>query len=139
MPLRSPGKPFLLYDAQHRTGLDQVQAERRRKAGRCPADGAAGIRGERAATRSQLHEIDRRRRAHGRPHASAPDADQLAEHLGDLRRGEEIAARAQRVTGHVVAVTRMSETEPHVTVHGQRSLGGDQFGQHGLKRAHGAT
>ena len=57
------------------------------------------------------------------PNRSHPHADQLAEHLADLGRGDEVAAGADRIVGDVIAVLRMGQGEPHVI--GKRHRSGD--------------
>ena len=63
---------------------------------------------ERAASGAEFHQPNRVRRTHRPPDLDAPRADQLAEHLADLRRGGEVAGGAERIAGRVVAVFRMS-------------------------------
>ena len=48
------------------------------------------------------------------PGLDQPGADDLAEHLADLRRGDEVAARAEGIARHVIAVRRIAEAVRHV-------------------------
>src|SRR4029079_18426686 len=52
----------------------------------------------------------------------APYADKLAEDLRDLRRGDEIAVRSDRVARHVIAIERMAEAKSHVAVERHRPV-----------------
>src|SRR5690606_26118914 len=54
------------------------------------------------------------------PAVHAPQADQLAEHLADLRSGDEVAARTERIGAPVVAVLGMAERLGHVLGDGDR-------------------
>ena len=121
------GKRALLRLAQHRARLDKVHPHR-----------SAEIRATRAARRHVRHqraapraELDERERA-GRPIApdlDRPQAEEFAEHLADLRRGDEIARRAERIAGRVVAMHRMAEAERHVALDRDRAVGGDEPAQ----------
>ncbi len=42
-----------------------------------------------------------------------PQPEQFAEHLADLGRGDEVAARAERIARDVVAVVRMGQAHRH--------------------------
>ena len=94
--------------AKPRAGLDEVRCRRRaRRRGSSLPQRAQHILHQGAAARPDLGE---RRRGSGRPArlpgADQPDADQLAEHLADLRRGDEVAGAAERLARRVVAVLR---------------------------------
>ena len=51
-----------------------------------------------------------------------PDADQLAEHLADLRRGDEVAGCAERLARRVVAVVGIEQADRHVVGDRQRAV-----------------
>ena len=63
--------------------------------------------------------------AHHLPDRDRPEADQLAEDLADLRRGDEVAGAAERLAAHVVAVLGIGEAERHVVGDGDRPGGAD--------------
>ena len=89
-------------------------------------------RGKRPAARPELG-IDRvRRRARALPAIGERGADQLAEHLADLRRGREIAARAERVAGRVI----ISVAGFHIGLDGDRPFGRDALAKRPLERGH---
>src|SRR3546814_12082565 len=75
----------------------------------CPAAGAQRVGHERATPGAEFHEMDGGGTAERQPPLDAPQAEQLAEHLADLRRGAEIARRTERVAPAVIAVAGMSE------------------------------
>ena len=75
-------------------GVEEIRRERGRPAGRRPSGCRVRVRAPRAG---------RGRAAHRVPDLDIPQADQLAEHLADLGRGDEVAGRAERVAGRVVA------------------------------------
>ena len=56
-----------------------------------------------------------------------PHADQLAEHLADLRRGGEVACCAERLARRVIAVIGIEQANRHVVGDGQRAVRLDQF------------
>src|ERR1700677_2293460 len=80
---------------------------------------------ERASPRAEFDEAHRIGRAHARPHFSRPKPEQLAEHLGYLRRGGEITRCAEWIPVHVVAEIRMGERELHVLLDRDRPALGD--------------
>ena len=113
------GHRLLLPLLQRRADLDQMQhdrgAERRhhlRRAQRVEHHGAAA-----GAELDQPHIL---RLSHPVPGRRRPQAEQLAEHLADLGRGDEIAAAAERIARRVVAVHRMAEAQLHVLPHRHR-------------------
>ena len=67
-----------------------------------------------AAPWSKLHQPHVFRRSHGAPGRGRPEPKQLAEHLADLRRGNEIPSAADRRAAHIVAVLGVGEAERHV-------------------------
>jgi hypothetical protein len=68
-----------------------------------PGD-AQDIRHHSSATRAELGESHRGWRPEEPPGVDEPGSGDLAEHLADLRRGDEVAAGAQRVARRVIAV-----------------------------------
>src|SRR5579863_8830310 len=92
---------FLLHAAQHGAALDEMQTHSFCKA-RHVTRRAQRVNHHRAATGPELDEQHRVRRAEALPVIRAPRADQLAENLADLRRGDEIARGAERVARRVV-------------------------------------
>ena len=116
-------QPELLLLFQSRADLDEMQDDRSLKI----FDDFRGpecVDHQRAMPRAKLDNAHVFRRAHLLPDRSHPQADQLAEHLADLRRGDEVAAGADRVVGDVIAVLRMGESEPHII--GKRHWSGDR-------------
>ena len=78
-----------------------------------------------AAAGTELDQAHVLRRAHQPPGRGRPQADQLAEHLADLGRGDEVAVGAERIAGDVVAVLRMGEAQRHVLRDRHRAGGRD--------------
>ena len=78
--------------------LDEMQPQGVGKA-RHAARGAQGIGHQGAAAGAELDQQHRIGRAEPLPIIGAPQADQLAEDLADLGRGDEIAARRRRDRG----------------------------------------
>src|SRR5882672_2001551 len=66
--------------------------------------------------------------------ASSPQADQLAEHLADLRRGGEITRGTERIACRVISVPGMREAKSHVLHHGHRPGDLDAPPNFGLER-----
>ena len=125
-PACSPSVAFCDV-GQPRAGLDH--GERRRlaaSAGSSLVKRAQHVLHQRAAAGADLGERDRRRPADRLPGAEQPDADQLAEHLADLRRGDEVAGRAERLARRVVAVVRIEQAKRHVVGDADRAVGLDQ-------------
>lgn len=121
---RGRGQALRLKPAQNRAGLDEVEIE----GGARRAQGSQGVGHQRAAAGAEFHEAGACRRAcrlHRREHGASPGADQLAEHLADLRRGDEVAAAAEGIARGVVAVARMPETERHVAIETDRPARAD--------------
>ena len=116
---------FVLHRRQGRARLQEPDVERGAKV-RHDARGPQRVAHQRAPARPQFDQPDGIWRAHGRPDLRRPKADQLAEHLRDLRRGGEIARRAERIAIHVIAVVGMGERQLHVALDGDRALEGDQ-------------
>ena len=82
-----------------------MHGERRGKIRDARGD-AKDVGHQRAAAGAELDQPDGRGRAGSAPRLDQPGADDLAEHLADLRRGGEIAGRAEGIARHVVAVRR---------------------------------
>jgi len=78
-----------------------------------------------ARLRSELDQAEGGGGARHHPGLRQPEADELAEHLADLGRGDEVAGRAERVAGDVVAVARVSQAERHVVGDADRPGGAD--------------
>ena len=107
------GEPGGLLLAQALARLDEVQVDGGTKVRHDP-HGAQRIGQESAATRAKLHEVHPLWLAHGLPHRRAPEADQLAEHLAHLGRGDEVPAGADGPPAPVIAVGGMVEAKLHV-------------------------
>src|SRR3546814_8085197 len=77
------------------------------------ARSAQGVDHQGAASGTEFDELAGRRAAEAQPGVGAPHADQLAEHLADLRRGDEVPAlrprRAEGIAVHVIAGGRMRQ------------------------------
>ena len=69
--------------------------------------GAQRVAHQRAAAGAELGEHEGVGAALVGPDLGRPEADQLAEHLADLGGGDEVARRAERIAGGVVAVLGM--------------------------------
>ena len=80
---------------------------------------------QRAAPGPKLGEHEFLRRAHRLPGGDRPEADQLAEDLADLGRGDEIAAPSERLARRVIAVGRIAEACRHVFGDRHRPAGVD--------------
>ena len=104
---------FLLVADEDRIDLHQVQrhgmAERRQTLiARMASTIMVPRPGPSSMTRKAI------RRAHLLPHRAHPQADQFAEHLADLRRGDEVAGTPERIARGVIAVRAVGEAQPHV-------------------------
>ena len=98
---------------QRRADLDQMQHDRvaetahtLRRAQRVLHHGAAAG--------PELDDAQVFRRAHLLPDRRHPQPDHLAEHLADFRRGDEIAAGAERIAVGVIAVLAVGQAQRHV-------------------------
>src|SRR5260221_10410397 len=98
----------MLRLAQHLAGLDEMKAQRGEEL-RHDARRAQRVRHQSAAAGAELGEDEGCRPAGAVPEIDAPQADQLAEDLADLRRSGEVAAPAERIARRVIAVFRMAE------------------------------
>ena len=127
-------RPRLRF-AQNRAGFDEIDGDRVEKSRRHAPD-AQHVGHQHAASGPKLHEPRVRRPARGGPRLADPDAEHLAEHLADLRRRDEIARRAERIPGHVIAVPRVLQAQRHVTLQRDRPLVGDDRGYLRSKRVH---
>ena len=127
-------KRLLLHRAQRRAGLDQVHGGRGQERRHRPRR-AQGIAHQGAAARPELDEAQRRGAAHALPDDSTPHSDQLAEHLADLGRRDEIPARADALRAAPVAVLGMGQAGAHVGIDRQRALPLDARAQDRQQRA----
>ena len=75
------------------------------------------------------------RPAHGLPDGRRPDANQLAEHLADLGRGDEVAVFADRLPRRVIAGAGVGEAGLHIVMHADRPVARDPLLQPRRKRA----
>ena len=89
------------------------------------AGGAQDVGHQRAAPGAELGQHERARPPLVEPGLREAEAQHLAEHLADLRRGGEIAGRAQRIARGVVAPARVEQTFGHVIRDRQRPRRGD--------------
>ena len=94
------------------TRFDEVSAHSLSEPRRRPG-GTQRVLHHGAAAGTDLDERHFIRRPHRLPHVCRPQPDQFAEHLADLRRGDEIAGRAERGAAIVVAVLRIVEAHGH--------------------------
>mgnify|MGYP004002689995 CR=1 FL=1 len=85
--------------------------------------GAQGIGHQRAAPRAELDQAHHFGAAHLGPDMGAPKTNQLAEHLADLGRGDEITGPAQGIAGHVVTKFRMRQSLCHIVIEAERAFG----------------
>ncbi len=93
------GEGLALEPPQRRRGLDEMDLR-----GKAIATGAAErVPGERAAPRAKLDIVDVLAALHPHPQVSQPQADEFAEHLADLGRGDEVALGAERIAAGIVA------------------------------------
>ena len=114
------GQSLGLELAQAGTRLDEVDGGHEPSRSHRPE----GIDGKGAAARPQL-DIMRRRTAGALPQVGEREADQLAEHLADLGRGDEIASCAERVMAGVIMVIGLG----HEAIERHRPVGGDRPGK----------
>ena len=109
---------------EHGVALDQLYAQcgakRRHEARR-----AQHVEHQCAASGAKLDEPQRRRRPHLLPDDGAPQPDDLAEHLADLGRGNEIAAAADGRPASVVAMLGILQARLHVVGDADRSIARD--------------
>ncbi len=91
---------------------------------------------QRAASRAELRQPRRLRGADQPPRLRRPEAQQFAEHLADLGRGDEIAGGAEGIARGVVAVGRIEQAQAHVVGDAEWSVTADHGGQSGGERVH---
>ena len=103
-----------LFFAQHRIDLHHVDGERLIKRRQHPQR-AKCVRHHGAAAGAEFDQPQQGRLADRAPHRGRPQAEQLAEHLADFRRGGEIALAPERIARDVIAVLRMQQAQLHVT------------------------
>ncbi len=89
------------------------------------APGAQHVGHQRAAAGAELGQNEGVGRTQHLPHADRPQADQLAEDLADLGRGDEVAGAAEGVALHVVAVLGVGEAGRHEIGDRDRPAGAD--------------
>ena len=112
------GNHHALRRAQHRRGFDKMHLRGKAKArGHLQA-----IARQCAAPGAQLHIEHRFGLTAAHPDVGQPHADHLAEHLADLRRGDEVSGTAQRIAARVIAGIGLA----HILREGDRPGGGDQ-------------
>ena len=117
----------LLLGAQHRARLDQIQPQRAAKSGTAPAARRkSAISTPRPGPSSaRMHRVGP---AHPLPQIGAPQPDQLAENLADLRRGDEIAAAPSGSRRRVIARLGIVQRHRHKGGDRERPLGADAPG-----------
>ena len=127
-------QPLGLSGLQRFGHLDQPHVGRVEKVRR-HARGAQQVAHQRAVARAHLDQAERRGPAHAGPGLQRPDADKLAEHLADQRRGDEIAAGPQIGPGGVIAVARVVQAAGEELGNADRPVLGDLRLQT-IKQAH---
>jgi hypothetical protein len=132
------GERLLLDGAEARARLDEMDLGGGGEA-RHDAHDPQEVGHQRAAAWAELGEHEASRRAHCLPDDDCPDADQLAEHLAHLRRRDEVAVAAERLTPHVIAVDRIGEAGFHILRDGHRTVGTDARDEFLAERAHGVA
>ena len=95
-------------------GFDQMHARLFIKVRREARKHAQDIRHHRAAAGSDFRDRDRFRRSVPAPGLEQEHADEFAEQLADLGRGDEIAALSERLARAVVAMFRICEAEREI-------------------------
>ena len=118
-------KKLVLHFGERRAHLHEPDVERGAEL-RHDARGAERVAHQRSASRSAFDEAHARRRSHAGPDLGRPEADQLAEHLGDFGRRGEVAGRAERIAVHVIAELGMSERDLHVLLDRDRAVLADR-------------
>ena len=73
-----------------------------------PCGDAQRVARQRAAPRAEFDVMDGLGPPGADPDVGQPQPDQLAEHLADLGRGDEIARRAERIAAVVIAGVRLA-------------------------------
>jgi len=125
MPVRARNR-FRLRFAEDGAGLDEMDGriEARR------ADHPERVGGQGSAAGAELDVGNVAKLARSRPGVGETGADKLPEHLADLRRCREVAARAQRIAGRVI----ISVAGFHIGFDRDRALGLDSPPQGPLER-----
>ena len=117
-----PPSVFCLARSQRRARLDQMRRRpRSRKSGALAATrrmSAISVPrpGPSSTSRTGVGRADHA------PDMDEPRADDLAEHLAHLRRGDEIAVDAERIARRVVAVLGIAEAKRHVVGDAHRAV-----------------
>ena len=114
----SPVERRLLDLPQPGAGLHQMRAGCDAKL-RSQARDAQDVGHQRAATGTQLDQMELLWRARGGMGVDQPCADHFAEELADLGSGDEVAAGAEGFGAHVVAVLRVGQAKRHVVEDGE--------------------
>ena len=127
------GHGLLLALLQRRADLDQMHHDRGAEC-RHHLHRAQRIEHHGAAAGAELDQPHVLRLSHLMPGRRRPQTEQLAEHLADLRRGDEIAVAAERIARRVVAVHRMAEAQLHVLPHRHRPGQRDAPADFGFER-----
>ena len=104
-------------DEMHLGGADEAGVD---------AAGPEQVGHQRAASGAEFDQRQARRTAERLVGGDAPDADQLAEHLADFRRSDEIALEADGGAGGVIAMVRIGQDEAHVVGDRNGTDGADQ-------------
>ena len=122
-----------LQALQRRADFDHVQGDGGAEARHHLCD-PQNVAHHGAATRPELHQVEAARRSHCPPHGGRPQPHQFAEHLADLRRGDEIAPRAERIPGGVIAALGMGQAKFHIWRHRDRTAALDAPANFHLER-----
>ena len=109
---------------ERRADLDEMHHDRLPEGGH-RLQRTQGVEHHGAAAGAELDQAHVLRRAHQLPGRGRPQPDQLAEHLADLGRGDEVAVGADGIAGDVVAVLGMREAQRHELRDRHRPGGGD--------------
>ena len=119
--------------AQAWARLDQRDGDAVAQSGHA-AEHAQRVGHQRAAPGPKLGD-DCRRPAHGLPNGRRPDANQFAEHLADLGRGDEVAVFADWLPRWVIAGADVGEAGLHIVMHADRPVARDKLLQPRRKRS----
>ncbi len=122
---QNAGQRLFLTRDQGRTRLDQMYVERFVKGRNLPRD-AKDVGHQCSTPGAEFHERDLRRSTYQAPNMDKPRADDLAEHLAHLRRGDEVAFNAERIARRVVAVLWIAEAQRHVVGDAHRAVRFDE-------------
>src|SRR5690606_17249948 len=101
-----------------------------------PLQRAQYILHQRSASGPDLRQHRAFRRTASLPGRIEPYADEFAEHLAHLRRGDEITLPPERFARRVIAVLRVEQALRHIFGHADRARRPDQLLQSFLERGH---